>query len=102
MLPRSLNEIYENIRDFLVCSDNGTIVATSALHILWEDLAEIRSVAVSKKYQGLGIGKKLIRQGLTRLYSTIIIEVKHNCFRQSSGKYSWKLSLSCSQFSVVS
>jgi amino-acid N-acetyltransferase len=64
MLPRSLNEIYENIRDFLVCSDNGTIVATSALHILWEDLAEIRSVAVSKKYQGLGIGKKLIKQSL--------------------------------------
>ncbi len=64
MLPRSLNEIYENIRDFLICSDNGTIVAASALHILWEDLAEIRSVAVSRKYQRMGIGKKLIRQGL--------------------------------------
>ena len=62
MLPRSLNEIYENIRDFFVCIDNDAIVATAALHILWEDLAEVRSVAVSKEYQGAGVGKKLVRQ----------------------------------------
>lgn len=64
MLPRSLNEIYENIRDYLICLDNGSIIAVSSLHILWEDLAEIRSVSVSKKYQGRGIGKKLISKGL--------------------------------------
>lgn len=62
MLPRSLNEIYENIRDFFVCMDNDSIVATAALHVLWEDLAEIRSVAVIKEYQGIGVGKKLARQ----------------------------------------
>ena len=64
MLPRSLNEIYENIRDYLICTDNGAIIAVSSMHILWEDLAEIRSVSVSKKYQGRGIGKKLINRGL--------------------------------------
>ncbi len=62
MLPRSLNEIYENIRDFFVCVDNNKIIAAVALHILWEDLAEIRSVAVSKEYQGIGVGKKLVVQ----------------------------------------
>ena len=60
MLPRSLNEIYENIRDFFICEDKGEIIGASALHILWENLAEIRSVAVSKEYQKKGIGKKLI------------------------------------------
>lgn len=64
MLPRSLNEIYENIRDFFVCAEKGKIKGTAALHVLWEDLAEIRSVAVVEEYQGKGIGKKLIEQCL--------------------------------------
>jgi amino-acid N-acetyltransferase len=60
MLPRSLNEIYENIRDFFVCIAKGRIIGVCALHILWEDLAEVRSVAVLKEYQGKGIGKSLV------------------------------------------
>jgi len=65
MLPRSLNEIYENIRDFFICIEDGMIIGVAALHILWEDLAEIRSVAVSHAYQGKGIGKKLVRRCLS-------------------------------------
>jgi amino-acid N-acetyltransferase len=64
MLPRSLNEIYENIRDYNVCTDNGKIIAAAALHVLWEDLAEIRSIAVSSKYQGIAAGRKLLKQCL--------------------------------------
>jgi amino-acid N-acetyltransferase len=64
MLPRSLNDIYENLRDFFVCERNGETIATSALHISWEDLAEIRSVVVSKSYQNQGIGKKLVAKCL--------------------------------------
>lgn len=62
MLPRSLSEIYENVRDFLICHDKGKIVGISAIHILWENLAEIRSVAVLQEYQNKGIGKKLVAQ----------------------------------------
>jgi amino-acid N-acetyltransferase len=77
MLPRSLNDIYENIRDFFVCTDNDTIIGLAALHIVWEDLAEIRSIAVSRKYQKQGIGKKLVKQcmkeaqrlGITRVFA---------------------------------
>lgn len=64
MLPRSLNEIYENIRDFIICTSDDSIIAVSALHILWEDLAEVRSVAVRRKYQGMGIGRNLVKQCL--------------------------------------
>lgn len=60
MLPRSLNDIYENIRDFFICTDDDVLIAACALHILWEDLAEVRSIAVSRQYQSHGIGKKLI------------------------------------------
>ncbi len=62
MLPRSLTEIYENIRDFFVCAQGEKIKGTAALHVLWEDLAEIRSIAVLEEYQRSGIGKKLIDQ----------------------------------------
>ncbi|MBI5306845.1 MAG: N-acetyltransferase [Planctomycetes bacterium] len=59
MLPRSLSELYENIRDFFVFVQDNTVVGCSALHIFWKDLAEIKSLAVMKSFQGKGIGKKL-------------------------------------------
>lgn len=60
MLPRSLNELYENIRDFWVSEESGKILGCAALHISWDDLAEIKSVAVAKNKQGKGVGKELI------------------------------------------
>ncbi|MEN2994714.1 MAG: N-acetyltransferase [Thermodesulfovibrio sp.] len=64
MLPRSLNELYENIRDFLIAEENGEIKGVCALHILWEDLAEIRSLAVKKDSQKKGIGTLLVKKSL--------------------------------------
>ena len=64
MIPRSLNEIYETLRDFVVCEDYGNVCGVCALHIMWEDLGEIRSLAVDKKYQKKGIGKTLVKQCL--------------------------------------
>jgi amino-acid N-acetyltransferase len=60
MLPRSLSELYENIRDFFVFIENDTVVGCAALHIFWKDLAEIKSVAVLESCQHKGIGKKLV------------------------------------------
>ncbi len=64
MLPRSLNEVYENIRDFFICKDRKKLIGASALHIMWDNLAEIRSIAVLKKYQHKGVGNTLIEQCL--------------------------------------
>jgi amino-acid N-acetyltransferase len=64
MIPRSLNELYETLRDFVVCDAGGNISGVCALHIMWEDLAEIRSLAVDGKYQKIGIGRDLVRQCL--------------------------------------
>jgi amino-acid N-acetyltransferase len=61
MIPRSLNDLYENIRDVFVCEDGGDIKGACALHILWEDLAEIRSLSVKPDSQGAGIGRRLVR-----------------------------------------
>lgn len=60
MLARSLNELYENIRDFWVKADKGKVIGCAALHISWDNLAEIKSVAVAQKFHKKGIGKELI------------------------------------------
>lgn len=64
MLPRSLNELYENIRDFFIYTEGGKIVGCCALHIDWEDLAEIKSLAVLSSKGGKGIGTRLLDQCL--------------------------------------
>ncbi|MCX7857636.1 MAG: N-acetyltransferase [Deltaproteobacteria bacterium] len=61
MLPRSLAELYENLRDYVVYEKNGKIIGTGALHICWEDLAEIRSVCVVKRWRGTGVGSEIVR-----------------------------------------
>ncbi|MBW2076865.1 MAG: N-acetyltransferase [Deltaproteobacteria bacterium] len=61
MLARALSELYENLRDFFVIRNSGAqVIACVALHILWEDLAEIRSLAVSEDKQDQGLGSVLV------------------------------------------
>jgi len=60
MLSRSLAEIYEQIREFYVAQLDGKLVGTCALHICWEDLAEVRSLAVGEEAKGCGVGSKLV------------------------------------------
>lgn len=60
MLPRSLNTIYENIRDFYVLEQGGQIVGCCALHVTWGDLAEVKSLAVDEYAQGKQLGRQLV------------------------------------------
>jgi amino-acid N-acetyltransferase len=61
MLHRSLGEVYENIRDFYVASDEtGRIVGCGALHVCWSHLAEVKSLAVDEAAQGRGYGKQIV------------------------------------------
>ncbi|HVZ80870.1 MAG TPA: N-acetyltransferase [bacterium] len=64
MLPRTFAQVVEKIRDFLVATEGDTLVGVVALHVVGEDLAEVRSLAVEAPYQGQGIGQKLVRQCL--------------------------------------
>lgn len=66
LLGRSLSELYDNIRDFVIYQNEETrsVIASCALHICWEDLAEIRSLAVAEGFQRRGIGRRLIERCL--------------------------------------
>ncbi len=60
MLARPLSEIYENIRDYFVVKQDKRVIACAALHVMWSDLVEIKSVAVAEDNQEQGIGNQLI------------------------------------------
>jgi amino-acid N-acetyltransferase len=64
LLPLSLHEIYERIRDFFIYKIESKIVGAASLHIIWEDLAEFRSLAVHANYRHQGIGKALVIRAL--------------------------------------
>lgn len=65
MLPRSLSEIYDVIRNFWVVELDGKVTGAAALSICWEDLAEIRSLAVAEEIQRQGWGGRLVEKCLS-------------------------------------
>ena len=77
MLPRSLSELFDNLRDYVVfLEENGErIIGTCAMHICWEDLAEIRSLVVQEEYHRRGIGSKLIEACLSEAISLGIYRI---------------------------
>lgn len=64
LLGRSLVDIYAAIRDFYVYEEEGKILGIGALAICWEDLAEVRSLAVVPGQHGKGIGRKIVENCL--------------------------------------
>jgi amino-acid N-acetyltransferase len=96
MLPRGPQYLYENIRDFVIASDHKVpvysmmetrevlhlIVACGSLHVLWDDIAEIRALAIHPDYQHLGLGSRLVeymieeakKLGIRRLYTFTLTE----------------------------
>ncbi len=96
MLPRGPQYLYENIRDFVIATDRDIpvysmtetkevlhlIVACASLHVLWEDIAEIRALAIHPDYQQLGLGSNLVEYmkkeakqlGIRRLYTFTLTE----------------------------
>jgi amino-acid N-acetyltransferase len=89
MLPRSLSELYDNLRDYYIFQEEGAdrISGTCAMHICWEDLAEIRSLVVREEYSRQGIGTKLIEACLSEaislgIYRIFALTYKPDFFRK--------------------
>ena len=72
LLPRSLSELYDRLRDFFILEGQGqgaAILGVCALGICWEDLAEIRSLAVVPEQQGRRYGMRLVETCLAEAKS---------------------------------
>ena len=65
MLARPLSEMYENIRDYFVVREGEGLMGCVALHTVWSDLAEIKSLAVAEAGQRSGVGRELVEACLS-------------------------------------
>jgi len=64
MIHRSLAEVYEDLRDFHVAEFDGQVVGVVGLRIMWANLAEVYSLAVSGAARGRGVGRKLVETAI--------------------------------------
>jgi amino-acid N-acetyltransferase len=77
LLAKELTALYEDVQDFLVAEVDGEVLGCGALHVLWADLGEVRTVAVAPAHRGAGIGAAILTGlidrardlGLTRLFA---------------------------------
>ncbi len=66
MLAKETVTLYESVQEFIVAELDDVIVGCGALHILWEDLAEVRTVAVKKDMHRQGVGHKILEAIINR------------------------------------
>jgi amino-acid N-acetyltransferase len=77
LLPKELVSLYEDVQEFLVAEDGGEVLGCGALHVLWSDLGEVRTLAVHPEHVNLRIGSALLHAlidgarelGLSRLFA---------------------------------
>lgn len=84
MLPKTLLQVFEALREFVVAVDeDGTVLGCGALRLMWHDLAEVRSLAVHESAHKKGIGRMIVEQlikegqqmGLARIFALTYQEV---------------------------
>jgi len=100
MLPRSLMDIYGSLRDFFICTDEAdNITGICAMNIIWENLAEVRSLYVVEDHRMQGIGKMLVEACISeavtlQLFRIFTLTYKRDFFAKLGFKVVARLSLS--------
>ena len=112
MLPRSRAELYEGLRDFVVADRRGRLVGCGALTIEWDNLAEIKSLVVTRRLQRRGIGHRLVRAclaearrlGISKVFALTMVPTffEHQGFgrvdRESLPHKVWSDCVKCTKF----
>jgi amino-acid N-acetyltransferase len=66
LLGKELVEIYESIQEFVVAEQDGEVIGFGALHVMWQDLAEVRTLAVAEGIKRKGVGAAMLQELLAR------------------------------------
>lgn len=66
LLEKETVTLYESVQEFTVAEREGEVIGCGALHVMWEDLAEVRTLAVFEEYRGKGIGAMMLDEIFNR------------------------------------
>lgn len=66
LLSKETVTLYESVQEFIVAIEDGEVVGCGALHVIWEDLAEVRTVAVAEHLRGQGVGHRILEAVVER------------------------------------
>jgi len=113
VLPRTKDNLYQHLQEFVVADYDGALVGLAALHVYQSNLAEMRSLIVSEAHQGLGIGKLLVEAcekvasglGLEKLFALTYVEkfFRHLGYtvvpKESLPDKIWTACIHCEKFS---
>lgn len=66
IVPKPAVSYYESLQEFVVAEFEGTVVGCGALHVMWDDVAEIRTLAVDRSAKGRGVGTLIVHELLDR------------------------------------
>jgi amino-acid N-acetyltransferase len=69
LLAKETVMLYEDVQEFFVAEKDGAIIGCGALHVLWEDLGEVRTVAVNEEFRGQKIGHQILSAIIERAQS---------------------------------
>jgi len=69
MLEKETVTLFESVQEFVVAVEGDEVVGCGALHVLWEDLAEVRTVAVKENFHKKGVGHQILEAIVDRAYS---------------------------------
>jgi amino-acid N-acetyltransferase len=66
LLTKETVTLYESVQEFIVAVSGDEVIGCGALHVLWEDLAEVRTVAVTESIRGQGVGHQILDKIIAR------------------------------------
>ncbi|HWR40737.1 MAG TPA: N-acetyltransferase [Patescibacteria group bacterium] len=112
MLARARNVLYETLREFVIAEEAGEVVGVAALHLVWEELAEVRALAVDPRFTKAGVGRrivdKLIEEALEYGVKTVFALTYQPGFFEKLGFHEvpkeklshkvWKECINCAKF----
>ena len=112
MLSRARNTIYETLREYILAEQDGQVIGVGALHLVWDELAEIRSLAIIPSVVKTGVGRVIVEKLTEEAYDLGVKTVFtltyqpgffaklgfHEVQKETLSPKVWKECINCSKF----